>query len=157
MPPTIRPAEPRDLEALGRLGAMLIRTHYAFDPQRFLAPREGTEAGYASFLGSGLGDDEGHIFVADDGSGVVGYVYAALEPLSWKELRGPAGFIHDIVVGEDARPGGGGAAALPPLVVFTIRFGAALAAQSESGGLHGHSGRRHRRESQRRYPRRLVA
>jgi ribosomal protein S18 acetylase RimI-like enzyme len=106
MPLTIRSAESRDLEALGRLGTMLMRTHYAFDPQRFLAPREGTEAGYGSFLGSVLDDEEGHIFVADDGTGVIGYVYAALEPLSWKELRGPAGFIHDIAVAEEARRGG---------------------------------------------------
>jgi ribosomal protein S18 acetylase RimI-like enzyme len=37
---------------------------------------------------------------------VQGYVFAALEPLSWKELRGPAGFIHDIAVREDAQRSG---------------------------------------------------
>jgi hypothetical protein len=47
----IRKAERRDLEALGRLGAMLLRTHYAFDRQRFLAPGEGAEQSYSSFLG----------------------------------------------------------------------------------------------------------
>jgi len=124
LPLTIRPAEPRDLEALGRLGAMLIRTHYAFDPQRFLAPREGTEAGYAAFLGSVLGDDEGHIFVADGGNGVVGYVYTALEPLSWKELRGPAGFIHDIVVAEAARRGGVATALLDAAIGWLRERGA---------------------------------
>ena len=35
-----------------------------------------------------------------------GYVYAALEPLSWKELRGPAGFIHDVAVREEVRRAG---------------------------------------------------
>lgn len=106
MPPTVRRAEPRDLDALGRLGAMLMRTHYAFDPQRFLAPHESAESGYARFLGSVLDSDDGAVFVADEGGEVVGYVYAALEPLSWKELRGPAGFIHDVGVRDDARRSG---------------------------------------------------
>jgi len=46
------------------------------------------------------------VFVADQDGRVVGYVYAGLEPLSWKELRGPAGFIHDIVVEDQARGAG---------------------------------------------------
>ncbi len=33
----------------------------------------------------------------------VGYVYAGLEPQSWKELRDAAGFVHDVVVTDDAR------------------------------------------------------
>jgi GNAT superfamily N-acetyltransferase len=41
----------------------------------------------------------------------VGYIYAGLEPLSWKELRDEAGFIHDVVV-DDAHRGGGIASAL---------------------------------------------
>jgi ribosomal protein S18 acetylase RimI-like enzyme len=102
----IRKAEPRDLEALGRLGAMLMRTHYAFDHERFLEPRAGAEAGYASFLGRVLDSDEDCIFVAERDEAIVGYVYAALEPLSWKELRGPAGFIHDVVVADEARRSG---------------------------------------------------
>jgi ribosomal protein S18 acetylase RimI-like enzyme len=46
------------------------------------------------------------VFVAERDGVVVGYVYAGLEPLSWKELRGPAGFIHDIVVDDTARRSG---------------------------------------------------
>lgn len=102
----IRRAERRDLDALGRLGAMLMRAHYAFDPQRFLPPGESAESGYAWFLGSVLESPDGCVLVAEDGDNVIGYVYAALEPLSWKELRGPAGFIHDIAVREDARHAG---------------------------------------------------
>lgn len=34
----IRLAQTDDLEALGRLGAELMRTHHAFDAQRSLAP-----------------------------------------------------------------------------------------------------------------------
>ncbi len=37
---------------------------------------------------------------------MLGYVYAGVEPLSWKELRGEAGFIHDIVVDETGRRSG---------------------------------------------------
>jgi ribosomal protein S18 acetylase RimI-like enzyme len=33
-------------------------------------------------------------------------VYAGLEPESWKELRAPAGFVHDLVVDESARRSG---------------------------------------------------
>ena len=100
---TIRPAERRDLPALGRLGAMLMRTHYAFDKDRFLAPGDRSESGYASFLGNVLDSEDDRVFVAENDEGIVGYVYVALEPMSWKELRGPAGFIHDVAVVEEHR------------------------------------------------------
>jgi ribosomal protein S18 acetylase RimI-like enzyme len=106
MAATIRAAERRDLEALGRLGAMLMRTHYAYDPLRFLAPGHSAESGYAWFLGSVLDDPDGRVLVAEDEQTILGYAYVALEPLSWKELRGPAGFVHDIAVREDARRSG---------------------------------------------------
>jgi len=106
MKPTIRKAQPRDTAALGRLGVMLMETHYAFDSRRFLAPREGATSGYASFLARVLDSDEDCVFVAEADGAIVGYVFAALEPLSWKELRGPAGFIHDIAVSEEARRAG---------------------------------------------------
>jgi ribosomal protein S18 acetylase RimI-like enzyme len=102
----IRRAEKRDVEALGKLGVMLMETHHAFDRQRFLAPTPDASSGYSWFLGNMLDDDDACIFVADDGGEVAGYVYAALEPLSWKELRGPAGFIHDIAVREASRRDG---------------------------------------------------
>ncbi len=104
MPITIRSAEKRDAETLGRLGAMLMRVHYAFDPQRFLQPGESAESGYAWFLGSVMESKDGRVFVAEEESGeIAGYIYVALEPLSWKELRGPSGFIHDVAVREESR------------------------------------------------------
>lgn len=106
MPMTIRRAERHDLPALGRLGAMLMRTHYDFDSRRFLSPGDSAENGYGRFLGSVLEAPDGCIFVADDDGEIAGYVYVALEPPSWKELRGPAGFIHDVAVHEGARRGG---------------------------------------------------
>jgi GNAT superfamily N-acetyltransferase len=102
----IRKAEGGDLEAVGRLGAMLIQTHHAFDPQRFLAPFEGVEQGYADFLRHEAESPDACVFVAEREGKIIGYVYAALEPLSWKELRGPAGFIHDVAVMEGERQKG---------------------------------------------------
>ena len=102
----IRPATPADLPALGRLGALLMRTHYEFDPQRFMTAGTDAAAGYAWFLGRQLKDDDSVIFVAEDGAQVIGYVYAALEPVSWKELRDACGFIHDILVEEPNRRAG---------------------------------------------------
>jgi ribosomal protein S18 acetylase RimI-like enzyme len=106
MAASVRKAERRDLESLGRLGAALMRVHYAFDMQRFLAPGEHAESGYARFLGSVLDSPDDCVFVAEDKGRITGYVYVGLEPLSWKELRGPAGFIHDVVVAEEARQSG---------------------------------------------------
>jgi ribosomal protein S18 acetylase RimI-like enzyme len=99
----IRPAEQRDLHELGRLGAMLVRAHHAFDQARFMAPGPSVEEGYARFLGTQLAESEVIVYVAERAGQVVGYVYAGMEPLSWKELRDPAGFIHDVVVDEHAR------------------------------------------------------
>ena len=99
----IRRAEERDLEAVGRLGARLLRDHHEFDRLRFMAPRGNTESGYAWFLGTQLQRDDAVVFVAEREARVVGYVYAGIEPQSWKELRDEAGFIHDVYVDEAAR------------------------------------------------------
>ncbi len=103
---TIRLATPDDLPALGRLGALLMRTHYEFDPQRFMAAGTDAADGYAWFLGRQLKDQDVVVYVADQDGEVFGYVYAAIEPISWKELRDECGFIHDIVVDERGRRGG---------------------------------------------------
>lgn len=100
---TIRAATEHDVEALGRLGAHLMRTHHQFDPQRFMAPGDQPEDGYGWFLGSQLGDPDVVVLVAERDGRVIGYVYAGLEPRSWKELREAAGFVHDIVVEEEGR------------------------------------------------------
>src|ERR1041384_1781586 len=106
----IRRAIAADLPALGPLGASLLRSHYAFDPLRFMAPRGDPESGYAWFLGTQLEEEGVAIFVAEQGGSLVGYVYAGLEPQSWKELREAAGFIHDVVVADTHRGHGIGEA-----------------------------------------------
>jgi len=103
MEPVIRLAEPRDLPALGRLGAQLVRGHHALDRDRFMAPGPDIEDGYAWFLGTQLGQKGVVIYVAELGEAVVGYVYAGMEPQSWKELREEAGFIHDLLIEESFR------------------------------------------------------
>ena len=99
----LRPAETRDLPELGRLGAMLMRTHHGFDPQRFLSPGAHPEEGYAWFLGTQLAEEGVLVLVAELAGRVVGYAYAGVEEKSWKELRDVAGFIHDVAVEDGAR------------------------------------------------------
>jgi ribosomal protein S18 acetylase RimI-like enzyme len=99
----IRRATKADLPALGKLGASLLLMHHAFDPDRFMAPRGDPDAGYAWFLGTQLEEEDVAVFVAERDGAVIGYVYAGLEPQSWKELRDEAGFIHDVVVAEAGR------------------------------------------------------
>lgn len=120
----IRRAHAADAGALGRLGAMLMRTHYAFDSQRFLAPGDAAESGYASFLGSLLDSPDDLVLVAEQDGVVAGYLWAALEPLSWKELRGPAGFVHDLAVTDEARQGGVGTKLMESAVEWLRERGA---------------------------------
>lgn len=102
----IRRARESDLPALGRLGALVIRQHHAFDRDRFMPPGLDPEGGYSWFLGTQLREDDVAILVAEHASEIAGYVYAAIEPRSWKELRDEAGFIHDVVVDERFRRAG---------------------------------------------------
>lgn len=100
---TIRRAESSDLPALGRLGAALLVMHHELDRHRFVAPGADPEAGYAWFLGTQLARDDAAILVAERDGDVLGYVYASIEPHSWKELRDEAGFIHDLMIDERGR------------------------------------------------------
>ena len=122
---TVRRATAADLPALGRLGALLIRTHYAFDTQRFMAPRGNPEQGYSRFLEHQLKDEDVVVFVAEvrDTAEVVGYVYAGLEPASWKELREASGFIHDVAVDPAARRGGVATALLEAAIDWLRKAG----------------------------------
>jgi len=122
---TIRRARPSDAKTLGKLGAALMRAHYAFDPQRFLAAGEGAERGFATFLSSQIDEDDAVVLVAEVDGRVVGYVYAGLEPMSWKELRGPAGFIHDVLVEDDGRGAGAGTALVDQAISWLRDRGAA--------------------------------
>ena len=112
------------MPALGALGASLMRAHYTFDPLRFMAPPGDPEAGYAWFLGTQLKEDDVAVFVAERAGSVVGYVYAALEPQSWKELREAAGYIHDVVVVPEAQRHGVAAALIEAACEWLRTIGA---------------------------------
>lgn len=96
--PAVRPAAPADLPALGRLGALLVRAHHDFDPQRFIAATPQTEHAYASFLGEQLQKPDVMVLVAEQEGEVLGYSYAGVEGYDYMSLRGPAGVLYDIVV-----------------------------------------------------------
>jgi GNAT superfamily N-acetyltransferase len=104
---TIRPAIAADQEALGRFGGALMRQHHDADPRRFIQV-EHPEAGYGRFLVSQITNSASVVLVAERAGEVVGYVWADVEGVSWKDLRGPCGFVHDIFVDERARNEGAG-------------------------------------------------
>src|SRR5262249_54413259 len=104
---TIRPATASDQEFLGRFGGALMRQHHADDARRFIQVAH-PEAGYGRFLASQLSNPDSLVLVAEHSGAIVGYLFAGLEPASWKELRGPCGFVHDVYVDEPARHLGAG-------------------------------------------------
>lgn len=103
----LRPAAPSDEAALGRYGAALMRQHHASDPARFILT-EHPEAGYGRFLVSQIAEPDCLVMVAERSNEVVGYVFADIERTSWRDLRGPCGFIHDVYVDARARREGAG-------------------------------------------------
>ena len=105
----IRRAKSADLDALGRLGLSMMRTHCAFDERRYIPAEGDAEAVYSAFLAAFIDADDAVVLVAEETeSEIVAYVYAAVEPPSFKELRDRAGFVHDLIVADGARGGGVG-------------------------------------------------
>ncbi|HEV8409405.1 MAG TPA: GNAT family N-acetyltransferase [Gemmatimonadaceae bacterium] len=103
---TIRPATLADMPKAGQLGALLVREHHDFDPERFIPATPQTEHGYAAYLATQLDEPGVVILVADDGGSVMGYTYAGIEGRDYMALRGPAAALYDIVV-DPARRGEG--------------------------------------------------
>jgi ribosomal protein S18 acetylase RimI-like enzyme len=121
---TVRRATRADLPTLGRLGALLVRTHHDFDPQRFIEASPQTETGYAAFLGSQLDTPNVAVLVAEDDGTVIGYTYAGVEGRDYMALRGPAGVVYDIVVDPSRRRSGVGRALLAAALEFLKSHGA---------------------------------
>jgi GNAT superfamily N-acetyltransferase len=106
----LRNAREQDLAVIGKLAGQLVRMHHAWDPLRWMLPEE-IEKGYARFFRSQLDNPDVVLLVAENGLGeVVAYVYAALEPRSWADLREACGKLHDLFVGDHARRQGIGKA-----------------------------------------------
>jgi ribosomal protein S18 acetylase RimI-like enzyme len=97
-PPSVRRATRRDLPHIGRLGALLVEAHHAFDSRRFLAATSRTKDAYAAYLGGQLDAPDAAVFVAEKNAEVIGYAYVAVESYDYMALRGPAGVLYDIVV-----------------------------------------------------------
>jgi ribosomal protein S18 acetylase RimI-like enzyme len=95
---SVRRARAADSPTLGKLGALLVRTHYDFDPKRFLPMTPQTEERYGAFLGGQLDDPDNVLLVAESDGQVLGYTYATVEGYDYMSLRGPAGVLNDIVV-----------------------------------------------------------
>jgi ribosomal protein S18 acetylase RimI-like enzyme len=106
--PSIRPATLKDVGAIGRLGALLVREHHDFDPQRFIPATSRTEGQYGWYLGTQLEEPNIVILVADRDGKVIGYTYSGVEGTDYMSLRGPAGVMYDIVVDPDHRQQGVG-------------------------------------------------
>jgi ribosomal protein S18 acetylase RimI-like enzyme len=104
---TVRPARTSDAEALGRMGAALVRQHHGFDAQRFMLP-EDVESGYRWWLGKELKSRDAVVLVAERDGEVVGYIYGRIEARDWASLRDRHGGFHDIWVEESARGSGAG-------------------------------------------------
>lgn len=105
----LRPATRADIRELGDLGALLVATHHAFDPRRFIAPGEDSARGYGAFLVGELKKPDVVVLAAADAEDrVIGYAYGALEGMDWLALRGPAGVIYDVIVAPAARTHGVG-------------------------------------------------
>lgn len=121
---TVRRATRADIPVLGRLGALLVRTHHAFDAKRFLPASPQTESGYGSYLGSQLDEPSVAVFVAEEDGLVIGYAYSAVEGTNYMELRGPAGVLEDIVVDPARRRHGAGRKLLQATMEFLKSRGA---------------------------------
>ena len=85
----VRPATTADLPRLGRLGALLVEVHQAFDAKRFLPTRDRMPADYAAFLLRQMEDPSVALLVADDQGDVVGYAYAAVEGYDYAGCADP--------------------------------------------------------------------
>ncbi|HEY4302954.1 MAG TPA: GNAT family N-acetyltransferase [Gemmatimonadaceae bacterium] len=94
----IRRAIAADVETIGHLAALLVRTHYEFDPRRFIPETPQTARSYGGFLKRQLDEPNIIVLVAERGGEVVGYTYAGIEDYDYMALRGPAGALYDIVV-----------------------------------------------------------
>lgn len=87
------------------MGGALMRHHHSADPRRFLSVDD-AQTGYGQYLISQISNPNSVVMVAEQAGSVVGYVYADIETTSWRDLRGPCGFVHDVYVDESARQKG---------------------------------------------------
>ena len=107
----VRSARLRDLPAVSRLAAELVRLHHRLDPLRFMLI-EPIEKGYRWFFARELKRKKAVILVAEDDGLVVGYAYGTMEERNWNDLLDACGKLNDIYVDSAARRRGVGRALL---------------------------------------------
>jgi len=107
---TIRPATEHDWKRIGALGELLVRTHHGFNPSRFIHPDSMPGDVYISRVRAEIARGHATVLVADVEGQVVGFLFAGIEPESWKELREVAGYVHDLAVDQAHRHSGVGTA-----------------------------------------------
>src|SRR5690348_2947356 len=112
------------MEAVGRLAAVLVRGHHAFDPLRFIEEQPDTARSYAGFLARQLREEDVIVLVAERGGEIIGYTYAGIEGYDYMSLRGPAGALYDIVVDPAQQQHGVGRALLEATVAELKAHGA---------------------------------
>jgi len=111
-PFTIRPAVANVLPEVAKLAGLMVRLHHAWDPQRFAILREPIEPGYEQWLGREIRNNSALVLVGVSAkprsaeAKVLGYAYARLEGIDWNRLMDACGFLHDLVVAEEARKHG---------------------------------------------------
>lgn len=122
----IREALPEDLPAASGLAAELIRLHHRFDADRFAILAENLERGYEWYFRRRLEEGGAVILLATAGAerAVAGYAYGELEGLSWTDLIGPHGKVHDLFVAPAFRGRGIGEALMREAVRRLIERGA---------------------------------
>lgn len=112
----VRPVQPADLPAVGRLAGQLVRYHHGLDPKRYMRI-ENVEEGYAHFLGREAKNPRAVVLCAAEepsggngsGDAIVGYAYGTLEGRDWNALLEPHGALHDVLVDPVVRRSGIGA------------------------------------------------
>jgi ribosomal protein S18 acetylase RimI-like enzyme len=114
----IRRARLDDMPAVGRLGELLVRTHWEFDKKRFMRATPHMDEGYGHFLGTQLANPNVGVLVAEQDGEVVGYSYSTVEGRDWMSLRDRAGVIQDIIVDPEHRHAGVGRQLLDTTLAF---------------------------------------
>jgi ribosomal protein S18 acetylase RimI-like enzyme len=120
----VRPAQDGDLNALGRLGAMLVAEHHEFDALRFIAPVPDLAQRYGRFLLAQAERPDMIVLAAERGGILLGYAYAGMEGNDYMALRGPAGALYDLVVDPDHRRQGIGSALMEAALAALADLGA---------------------------------
>lgn len=113
-----------DAAGMGRLGALLVEEHHAFDARRFLPATQGTAEGYGAYLDSQLDEPDVVVLVADERGSVIGYAYAEVEGYDYMSLRGPAAVLHDLIVAPERRSEGVGGRLLEAMLAELAARGA---------------------------------